>query len=561
MEKDDLQIELIGLPYCRVSSKSQVIKGDGLGSQETRCREICQTQGWPVERVFYDRAVSGGLLDRPGIKELLLFLKLSPHPEKYVVVFDDISRFARDMRTHLDLRDAIFNSGAQIYCPTVKFAEDSHSRYFEEMNALNAQHYRRFNAEQTKSRMRARAMKGYWPFSAPPGYKFTEKKVPGHGKVLIRDEPMASILQEALQGFAHGRFQTQGEVKAFLESQPNFTGNKKNGVVRYEDVIRILSRPHYAGYLEFPEWDVSLRRAYHEPLISLEEYQKIQDRISGQAKIPARKDIKADFPLRGFVTCNDCCNPLTASWSTSKTGKKHPYYMCFTKGCESYRKSIRRDKLEGEFVALLHDLQPTRNLVSATKAMLRKVWNARITQLQAGFSRLTQDVAKMDKQIDGLLDRIVEAESPSVISAYEARIAKLDKQKLQAQEKLQNPPDFSKGFDELFELSLQILANPWKIWESGRLTLRRTILKLAFAEPVSYCRKTGLRTPKTTLPFKALGDIHRGKCEMAETVGFEPTIRVNVYSLSRGAPSATRPRLLRLRIQRFPRCIKANRRG
>ena len=33
---------------------------------------------------------------------------------------------------------------------------------------------------------------------------------------------------------------------------------------------------------------------------------------------------------------------------------------------------------------------------------------------------------------------------------------------------------------------------------------------------------------------------------MAERVGFEPTIRVNVYTLSKRAPSATRPPLLAL---------------
>ena len=33
---------------------------------------------------------------------------------------------------------------------------------------------------------------------------------------------------------------------------------------------------------------------------------------------------------------------------------------------------------------------------------------------------------------------------------------------------------------------------------------------------------------------------------MAETKGFEPSVRVNVHSLSRGAPSTTRPRLHQL---------------
>jgi hypothetical protein len=66
-----------------------------------------------------------------------------------------------------------------------------------------------------------------------------------------------------------------------------------------------------------------------------------------------RKDINPDFPLRGFVLCNDCNNRLTANWSKSKTGKKHPCYLCFTKGCASHRKSIRRDVLEQAFASWL----------------------------------------------------------------------------------------------------------------------------------------------------------------------------------------------------------------
>ena len=39
---------------------------------------------------------------------------------------------------------------------------------------------------------------------------------------------------------------------------------------------------------------------------------------------------------------------------------------------------------------------------------------------------MKRDIAKIEKQIDGLLDRIVEASLPSVVSAYEKRLAKLE---------------------------------------------------------------------------------------------------------------------------------------
>ena len=77
-------------------------------------------------------------------------------------------------------------------------------------------------------------------------------------------------------------------------------------------------------------------------------------------------------------------------------------------------------------------------------------------------------------------------------------------------------------YEELFELALAFLSSPWKLWESGQLNLRRTVLRLAFSERIAYDRKTGFRTPKTTLPFKVLEAFSTGKSGMAHPTGFEP---------------------------------------
>lgn len=91
---------LKALLYCRISSESQARKGDGLRSQETRCREFRSFMNLDVARVFYERAITGSIVDRPGVKELLQFLRRSKSPESYVIVFDDISRLAHDMRAY-----------------------------------------------------------------------------------------------------------------------------------------------------------------------------------------------------------------------------------------------------------------------------------------------------------------------------------------------------------------------------------------------------------------------------------------------------------------------------
>jgi site-specific DNA recombinase len=93
----------------------------------------------------------------------------------------------------------------------------------------------------------------------------------------------------------------------------------------------LLERAVYAGYVDAPKWGVSLRKGHHEPLISFATHERIQARLRGNANAPARKDINEDFPLRGFVLCDDCGEPMTSCWSKGR--KKHyPYYLCDTPG-------------------------------------------------------------------------------------------------------------------------------------------------------------------------------------------------------------------------------------
>ena len=89
-------------------------------------------------------------------------------------------------------------------------------------------------------------------------------------------------------------------------------------------------------------------------------------------------------------------------------------------------------------------------------------------------------------------------------------------------EKLQNQSKPKHAFDEMFELAMNFLANPWNLWDSGQINLRKAVLRLAFSERITYLRNEGFRTPKTALPFKVLGGFCGDKREMARPEGFEP---------------------------------------
>ena len=177
--------------------------------------------------------------------------------------------------------------------------------------------------------------------------------------------------------------------------------------------------------------------------------------------------------------------------------------------------------------------------------MFKHAWNQRLAQSQAITHALKRDIARIEKQMDTLMDRLVDATTPTAVIAYEARLEKLERQKLVLTEKTQEKPTKHGTFNELFELAVSFLANPWILWQTGNLTLKKTVLRLAFSERIAYCRKQGLRTPKTTLPFKVLGDIMTGQNKMAERQGFEPWERSRAQRFSRPPHSTTLAPLLK----------------
>ena len=502
--------------YCRVSSIKQT-KGDGLNSQATRCEEFARYKNYVVEKTFTDD-MSGSVINRPGMQAMLKHLRKHRH-EPRVVLIDDISRLARGIEAHLQLRDAIARAGATLESPSIEFGEDSDSILVENLLASVSQHQRQKNGEQTVNRMKARLMNGYWPFQAPVGYRYEAAR--GRGKVLVPDEPIASILKEMLEGFADGRFQIQAEAKRFLERCPEFPKDLPNGEIRNQRVTNLLTRVTYAGYVEHENWNVSLRKGQHQGLISFETYTKIQQRLRDGAKVPARKDLSTDFPLRGAVVCGHCNTPLTACWSKSSTGKRYPYYLCPKRGCESYGKSIRRDRLEGEFTTLLGKLSPAPELFKVAAAMFKDIWMSGIGAQEARKQSLKTQLRKADKQVNQLLERIVEAESPTVIRAYEKRIQELEQDKLTVQEQIATCGRPVRDFDDTLRTALRFLAKPRQLWDSDRLADKRAVLKLTFTDRLAYVRNEGFRTPETTLPFSVLGGFHGPKGEMARPARFE----------------------------------------
>ena len=169
---NDISTNQQAVIYCRVSTVAQLKKGDGLASQETRCREYARYKGYEIAEVFNDNK-TGGVADRPAMTALLSYLSkqnTGKESGQCVVIIDDINRFSRDVVVHWQLRALLAEAGGKLESPSIEFGEDSDSILVENLLASVSQHQRQKNGEQAKNRMRGRVMNGYWVFHAPPGY-------------------------------------------------------------------------------------------------------------------------------------------------------------------------------------------------------------------------------------------------------------------------------------------------------------------------------------------------------------------------------------------------------
>jgi site-specific DNA recombinase len=264
-----------------------------------------------------------------------------------------------------------------------------------------------------------------------------------------------------------------------------------------------------------------LREGQHEGLVSFETFKRVQEKLDGKKPVPRRRNLNEDFPLRGYVVCADCNAPLTACWSKGKT-KKHPYYHCPKAGCESYGKSIRRADIEGEFEALIKTAQPNGNLLKIAERMLRKWWDSLLADGEGQKKALAAQLIKIERDVDKMLERILDVSEPRVLSAFETRIRSLEEEKIVIKERMAKTAQPASSYDQTLRTSIEFLSNPWNLWRSQRLEDRRAVLRLMFGQRLQYSRKEGFRTPNLALPFKVLSALECGENRMARPKGFEP---------------------------------------
>ncbi len=500
--------------YCRVSTEKQVTDGNGLDSQEHRCKEYAASLGLEVENVFRDEGISGGLFDRPAMKSLISYLDKN-WQNKYFVIFDDLKRFARDVEVHIKLKAELKSREAKLRCLNYNFDDSAEGEFVETIFAAQNQLERKQNRRQVCQKMKSRIERGYWCFNAPTGYDYQKDKE--HGKLLVPVQPIADIIKEGLIGFAEDRLKRQIDLKYFFTSKKlNEMLGKKT--VYAEFVGRVLTQPLYAGIVEFKEWGVLKRPGKHQALISEEIYFKIQNKLKRPEREPRETD-SLEYPLRRLINCSACGRPMTASASKGRS-KHYAHYTCYHKECKASPKSITVSKVEEDYIKLLESIKVDPELLEMIKEVAVRIWNKKMNAVHMSQKAKDTEIKSLEKQIDKYIDLMPTTKSESVRVRYEAKIEELDIRARDLKNTVQNKknPEFQSALD----LALKFLGTPAETWRKASKDLKILLHNMIFEENPTYSLNNGFGTVKLTLPFTLKQYFLPKNSRMVDRAGFEP---------------------------------------
>jgi len=506
--------------YCRVSSQRQVEEGHGLDGQEKRCRDFAKSRGFEVVKVFRDEGVSGGIIEREGMQALLIELDKYINEEKSVVIIDDIKRFARDVQGHFVLKTAIYSRNACLESPSHRFEDTPEGKFVETVLAGAAELERNQNKRQVINRMKARIENGYWPFMPPLG--LINKKDSVHGKILNPKEPYATVLKKAIEKYRDGALLTHQEVMNCLQDE--FKALNLPNRPALSTAQEILENPLYAGYIEYKKWGIPFMKAKHDGFISIETYKIVQERLQGRTKPWKRQDYRADFPLRPFVFCAICANPMTASWSTGRKKKKYPNYRCRRKKglCIYAQKSISKHKFESEFEALLVNKRPADEYIDLAIDVLQEQWSIRLEQYAQQRELIKNELNEATKGIEWYSERVSKAEDEVLINTYEEKIKELVGKKKKTERDLGKQFYTAEQFGTASEKVFKILKDPMSMWKSDEYDDKRTILFMYFERELRYDYKKGFGTANLAYPVQLINDLGQAKKPSVEMSGYDP---------------------------------------
>lgn len=304
--------------YCRIS-KDRAGGGLGVARQEQDCREIAESLGWNVTRVYVDNDISAySGKPRPSYRELLDAMR-SGHVQAIIAWHTDrLHRSPLELEEYIDVSE---KNG--ITTQTVKAGELDLSTPSGRAVARTLGAWARYESEHKSERGKRKQLQ-----LATAG-KFTGGPVP-YGwemvdKVPVIVEPDAAEIRTAVNSIIAGA--SIGSIVRDLNARSVKT---RRGQLWTSTAVRnLVMRPTNAGLSSYH--GEILGASVFPPIVTEDQWRT----ASAIVKDPSRRsafDSKVKHLLAGMLRCGTCEAAMqTSSRAGTRTEMSH-YYKCKTRG-------------------------------------------------------------------------------------------------------------------------------------------------------------------------------------------------------------------------------------
>lgn len=264
--------------YIRVSTLDQAREGYSLDAQESTLRKWCSDRKYIVHDLYADRGISGKDFEhRPDMLRLMRDAKAGCFQ---VVVFWALSRFTRSVQDLYSTLEKFQKWNISMVSYTEAFDTSTPmGRAMIGIVGVFAQLERELTGERVIAAMEIRAAKGKRTCNEILGY---DKK--GTDSMVINARE-AEYVKFCFEKYLERK--NLSEV-ARLCREHGYKG-KRGKVPEACSIQTILTRPQYCGYNVFRG---QLYKGNHEPIISIEMFNRVQRLLKQQGKAVGRTRIK-----------------------------------------------------------------------------------------------------------------------------------------------------------------------------------------------------------------------------------------------------------------------------
>jgi DNA invertase Pin-like site-specific DNA recombinase len=480
--------------YIRVSTAEQAKQQYNLPVQENKNRDFCQQQNLRVLRLFTDRGESARSTDRTEFQKMLAYCRENRGKVSHVVVAD-LSRLARNVVDQGTTIAMLQQLGITLVSVDEPITDDTAAGKLARnmLGAMN-QFFSDSLSERVRFRMKAGLDAGRFLHYAPIGYNNVEKD-------LVVDPQRAPLIRHAFELIASGNYSTTDSVLSLVTAMGLRT--RKGRPVTKQSWGRLLSNVIYCGWIKSGENQV---RGKHEPLISEETFQKIQDRINGKSRPHAK--LNEDFPLRGFVKCSGCGKNLTGGWAK---GRKERYarYWCWQKGCGEV--GVSRDELEADFIAVLSLMQPTADFLAQLPLIAAREWEIRKVRIGKDAERLSKRLADQDT----LNRKAIEAKINGDISVADFKVMKdsISAESERIKEQISAVDSERSAMQDLIAQAQVQVIDLVAAWKGANVNQKQEMAKGLFDGSLLYSPEKKFFEPRNTVIRDMQNEMDSGFCQ------------------------------------------------